>query len=158
MSRKKSGNSIRHGGWTNILRGGPAYVSIFCRGDDSAPHDKWRIGALQPAEHHGEHYWTESVSGYADHDNPHYFRTHPAITQYLVGDRWLTEPEQTFHSDDPTFRARWAVKCPKCGFGRTFADTRQYSGAIDQLAALRSDDGVFEVSLRGFVSHLTGNR
>lgn len=154
MSRKKSGNGRRHGGWSNTLIGGDAFISIFCRGTSTQPHQKWRLGSLHPDEWNGEAFWTESVSGYADHERDTYFRTLPTMTQYLVGDQWLEQAERRDHRDDPHFRARWSMRCPKCEFGQVFRDTRQYTNAIDQLAQLRSQDGILEIPLRVFTAHL----
>lgn len=154
MSRKKKWNGPHHGGWSTTSISG-IYVSVFCKGDDAAPHDKWRIGSFHPDfEFSGDARWVADASGYADHERDTYFVTHPPLTQWLVGDEWVHRTETRQHRDDPSFRMRWSLRCPTCQYGQVFRDTAQYTTAISSLASLRSADGILEISLRAFTGFL----
>lgn len=154
MSRKKNDNGVRRGGWTNTVRADRLYVSVYCRGGDENPHDKWRVVSFR----RDEQSWTENVSGYADHDDRCLFRVLPEVTQYLVDDRWIRSAAALGFEPEAGLRSRWALRCAVCKFGDVFASTNRYTAALDQLSSLQSDDKIIEVPLRAFVAHLKGRR
>lgn len=124
MSRAKKWAPTRHGGWTTIRLAPHPFVSVYCRGEESSPHDKWRIAAFEQTEHNGGRFWAESISGYADHDSDRYFRTLPSITQYLDGDRWIAQQDVLSLLEDSQLRSRWMIRCRICRFGAAFASPR----------------------------------
>lgn len=160
MSRKKRWNGPEHGGWNTTARGPGPYISIYCRGSAINPHDKWRIASLQLQELGDSVYWVESASGYADHDQPVLFTTHPAITQYLVNDRWVDRDDLDARRETG-FRLRWSMRCALCrasglggGFSEVFPRPLDLTPAITELARLRAADGVLELSGHAFTSHV----
>lgn len=154
MSRKKRWKGPHHGGWSNTSRGEGPYVSVFCRGEDDNPHEKWRVASLYPELLDDALFWVESTSGYADHSRRELFVTHPPVTQYLSGDRWLATTEQKTARHQAGFRMRWAFRCSQCGFSQVFARPLQLADAVTEIAALHAEDGIVEISLRAFASHL----
>ncbi|KEP75777.1 hypothetical protein HR12_23510 [Microbacterium sp. SUBG005] len=155
MSRKKNWyQRTRRGGETHIRLGEGPYVSVFCRGSDAHPHAKYRVCSFVPSDQPGVSSWVNNPSGYAEHDKEHYFRIVPGISQWLIGDAWLSQPERRDHRYDDAFRERWVLTCPTCGVTKPFAQPASLSTAISALASLRSQDQILEVSLRGFLDHV----
>lgn len=139
-----------------MVGAGP-FISVYCAGTAGAPHEKWRIGSLKHLNHEGVDLWSESLSGYADHTRDALFEVRPPLTQYLVGDKWLNDEEQSRHWDDHRFRTRWAFECQRCRFRWVCGQPARLSGRIDMLVALCDEDGILEIPVRAFVRHVMGD-
>ena len=160
MSRKKNwnGRPTRRAGQSHVaLEPGP-YVSIYCSGRDDSPHTKHMITSFVPSDQPGSTNWVENPLGYAAHGSARYFKVMPRITQWLEGDAWLPQDEREDSRDRAGFRSRWSLRCPTCSLSKTYARPVELGDAISALALLRSEDGIFEVSLRAFIGHLDGWR
>lgn len=160
MSRKKNWNDrpIRRGGESHIALGPGPYVSVYCCGRDDSPHSKYKIASFVPSDQAGSTAWVENTLGYASHSSGRYFKVMPPVTQWLEGDQWLVADARRDSRDQDGFRSRWSLRCPTCSLSKTYASPVELGNAISALALLRSDDGIFEVSLRAFIGHLDGWR
>lgn len=155
MSRKKNWyERPRRGGPSKFLLGSGPYVSVYCSGTNSSPHVKYMVCTFVPSDQPGSHIWVLNSTGYAGHENERYIRLVPGAQQWLVGGEWLSQERRRDHRDDAGFRGRWLLKCSRCSFARAYAETARLTPAISALATLRSEDGIFEVSLRAFVDHV----
>lgn len=156
MSRRRNtwGTTDR-AGWSDQRVGTGPHISVYCRGDDESPHEKWRIGSLVPSGAE----WREAntgYAGYAEHGSDVYFTVLPRITKHLIRDMYFDELDAARLAEGgaPGGRYNWDFKCPRCRFALRISRVREAVGPLDELATLCESDGILEIGLRSFAAYI----
>lgn len=154
MSRSKRGVRQVRGGARNTSKPEGVYLSFYCRGTESSPHEKWRIGTVFPEDWEGGFMWDEYRPAYLEEASDHLIKVFPPITQWLDGDEYVPRSEGRVSRpavDSGTEHRRvWNLRCKRCSYSRRIGHPAKLYDLLNDLADL----GVREISLRAFVSRV----
>jgi len=150
VSRKKSGKTTgRMRGPSVTARPDSPYVSVFCSGTTARAHEKWRIASFFPEVHEEVIVWHDFGPNYYEPDSPIAIRVAGTISQWLVGDRWISRDDHDADVfSEPAFRVRWSLGCGVCGMRKVIAPPSTFYEKFNLMAQL----GIKEVGLSHLVN------
>lgn len=157
VSRKKTGNRTRQAR-PNVSAEG-RYLSLYCRGTVTNPHEKWRIASFYPDIHEGDLFWSERRGWYAETAKGNLLPIAPTVTRWLDGNQFIPRDAASARVrndadvDAPyrdSFRTSWELRCGVCRFKRTIGRPRDAYPLMNAL----STPGIVEVPIREFVSRV----